>query len=383
MEFHVTVVAEDERVESELSQQLAQAIAQQAKVRITLSSKVDAPEEWGNILFIDSKIQNLHPFLQELDRSQRALFLIVSDQEVISPEILALLEEEHVDDVLVRPFRSLEVFGKIRHYQQILLWEEVKKLSYSFTEVLGRLQDDVKLAERIQKNKAPLRFPDVKGFQVSSRYLAGMKSGGDYFDLAESKTANQMSIILSDSSSYGLTSAMLSVLMRVTMKLTADQLRSCHETLEKIREEIVLTLSEKDRLSIFYGIVSRKDYKLRYLNFGSSRAYYAPHEGHFSVLGSHGDAITQTSGTLGLEEKEVSLSPQSRLVVVSDGFIDSAGGGESFLKVLDEFRGKSANDLLNELAFQVKSRFQEPEDMPAQDCTALVFDADAKLLRAV
>lgn len=381
MLFHFTVVANQETDELELSQQLQYAIASMVDVRISQASRLSDVKEWGQILMIDSSLKNLHELLNGLDRSEKAVFLVVPEEYSHDPEIMTILDAELVDDVLIQPFRTLEVLSKIRHYQQILLWDEVKQLSASFNHVLGQLQEDVKLAERIQKSKFPLRFPNVKGFDVSSRYLVGMKSGGDFFDLAEAKNGNQMSIILSDSSSYGLSSAILSVLMRVAMKLTANELRSCNDTLEKIWEEVALSLNEKDRLSLFYAIVSRKDYRLNYLNFGSSRAFYAPSRGQFRILDSQGEAITQKSGFVRLQENQVALEPDSRLVLLSDGFIEAVGGQKAVLDVLEKYRDQQSKDLLNELVFQVKAQFHEPDEMPVQDCTALVFDADAKLLR--
>jgi hypothetical protein len=116
---------------------------------------------------------------------------------------------------------------------------------------------------------------------------------------------------------------------------------------------------------------------------GSSRAFYAPHDSGFSVLKFHEGPITQVSGSLALQENEVLLAPKSRLVLVSDGFIEATGGDASMIQLLEKFREVQAKDLLNELAFRVKSQGQATEDMPAQDCTALVFDADPKLMRAV
>src|SRR2546430_7658660 len=56
-----------------------------------------------------------------------------------SDETPKLWLEEKVDDVLVHPFRALDVLGKLRNYQQILKWDEVARLNSSFKEVLERL----------------------------------------------------------------------------------------------------------------------------------------------------------------------------------------------------------------------------------------------------
>jgi serine/threonine protein phosphatase PrpC len=75
------------------------------------------------------------------------------------------------------------------------------------------------------------------------------------------------------------------------------------------------------------------------------------------------------------------LNPEDRLVLVSDGFCEVAGGQKALNQLLNSFRNADAKDLLNELVFIVKRRFTDPEDMAEQDCSALVFDIDSKILR--
>ena len=78
-----------------------------------------------------------------------------------------------------------------------------------------------------------------------------MKAGGDHFDLAESKDGQQLSLLLSDSSSYGLSSAVLSTVMRVMVRLSSEESRSAVETVGRIQEEFKATLTEKDGFRFF------------------------------------------------------------------------------------------------------------------------------------
>ena len=169
--------------------------------------------------------------------------------------------------------------------------------------------------------------------------------------------------------------------MRVTMKLSVEEVRSSAETVRRIQEELKATLTERDKLSLFYGVVSRKDYRLRYLNLGSSAAFYAPPGKGFVELKSGGGAITSKTPDLALQDSEVALEPSGRLALISDGFAEVVGGNEKVRELLDEFRERDAKDALNEMVFQVKKQFVEEDDMPAQDCTGVIFDLDARLIR--
>jgi hypothetical protein len=80
---------------------------------------------------------------------------------------------------------------------------------------------------------------------------------------------------------------------------------------------------------------------------------------------------------------EITLEPEGRLALISDGFVESAGGPAAALAILQEFRLREPADFVNELVFRVKSKLTEEADMPAQDCTAVVLDVDARVLRQV
>jgi serine phosphatase RsbU (regulator of sigma subunit) len=340
--------------------------------------------EDGQLVFIDSRHPRLDQVVREIPREGRSLVLLHSEGEALP----AAFAEGRVDDLLLFPLRSLELLSKLRQHEQMRLWEQVSRMNEALSGVIERLREDMSVAERLQKARLPVRFPEIKGFKVTSRYLAGLKSGGDYFDLAESSDGRQLALILTDSSSYGLSSAVVSSIVRVASRLSVEQSRSVRELVRAFYEELLTPLGPSDRLSLFYGVLSRKDYVLRYLNLGSSRAFHRSGGGKFTVLASQGGPLSQGSrhslGSVPLQEASVSLAPSDRLVLVSDGYLELLGGEDQARELLDRFAEKPAEDLLNELAFQMKSRLANPrEELPAQDSSALVFDVDGKVMRLV
>lgn len=375
MALSFTVFAKNAETEEQLAAEFKSAV-----VGFSELSSLRAPE-LGQLILVDEDYPGLHGFLEELsrsgDRRGRAVFLVVPDVNEVPEELLA----GRVDDLLVRPFRSLEVLSKVRHMQQILLWDEVHEMNASFSEMIEQLRGDLKLAERLQKSKLPMRFTDLRGFKVVHRYLAGLKPGGDHFEVVESKDGQQLSLLLSDTSSYGLSSAVLSTVMRVMIRLNSEESRSAAETVRKIREELMATLTEKDRLSLFYGIVSRRDYKLRFVNLGSSSAFYAPPGREFKELPSQGSAVTAAGLDTGAQDLEIALEPQGRLALISDGFVESVGGAQALCELMTRLRSNEAADSVNEMVFRVKKNFHEEDELPNQDCTAVVFDLDSRLIR--
>jgi serine phosphatase RsbU (regulator of sigma subunit) len=333
---------------------------------------------WGAMVLVDSEHPDLERILDSIDRHGRSVFLIWTDD--MEDWDWGAEYADRVDDLILHPFRKIELQSKFRLHQHLRLWSEVGDLHRSFNDLLAGLDEDVKLAERLQKARLPNRFPAVRGLQIRSRYLAGLK-GGDHFDLAESKDQSRISVLISDSSSFGLSSAFLSVLMRMTMKLSRDEARSSTETVKLISDELMLGLKEKDRLAILYGVLNRKDFKFRYLHLGSTVFLHARKGEPFRILDSQGEALSLANSDVSqYSEKEITLEPEDRIVFLSDGFVEACGGAEKAKAVVDPYREKEPADIMNELAFRVKKEM-DPDGLPDQDCTALVIDIDAKLLR--
>ena len=339
----------------------------------------------GQIVLVDSRHPRLDEVLSAMPREGRSIFLLYVDGEPLP----AAFSEGRVDDLLIFPLRPMDLLGKLRQHEQLRLWEQVSRMNVALEGVVDRLKGDLSVAERLQKARLPVRFPEIKGFHVRCRYLAGTKSGGDYFDLAESSDGKQLALILTDSSSYGLSSAVVSSIVRVASRLTVEQSRSVRELVRAFYEELLVPLGPQDQLSLFYGVLSRRDYVLRYLSLGASRAFHRPAGGTFAMLPAQGGPLSQGSRhSLGsstlLQEGSVQLAASDRLVLLSDGYLELLGGEEKARRALDKYSQSPAEDLLNELAFQTKSRLADPrEELPPHDSTAMVFDVDAKVMRLV
>lgn len=375
----ITVSADSISTEKRWIDALMKILGDEAETYAWNSGHDAGPESWGPILFVDGNRPDLQRFLASVDRHGRSVFLIWSDDSRVWD--WEAEGAERVDDLVVYPFRRAELESKFRLHHHLRMWSEVGELHRSFNELLGALDEDVKLAERLQKARLPNRYPAVRGLRIRSRFLAGLK-GGDHFDLAESKDNSRISILMSDSSSYGLSSAFLSALMRMTMKLSRDEARPAVETVKLIADELMLGLKEKDRLAIFYGILNRKDFRFRYLHLGQTAFFHARKGKGFEIHASHGDPLSiANADPTKFGEKEVVLEPEDRIVLLSDGFIEACGGLVEAKALLDPLRDKDSADLTNELVFRVKRKMVDPEDLPPQDCTSLVFDVDAKLLR--
>mgnify|MGYP001560006479 CR=1 FL=1 len=335
-------------------------------------------EDRAGVYFFNHLDLKCEEKIKALNRKGKAVFLIVQE----GASVPKLWVDGLVDDILVYPFRRLEILGKLRGYQQVLLWEEVTRLNASFSQVVDGLHEDLKLAERLQKARLPQRFPELKGVKLASRYLAGLKPGGDYFEVIEFKEKSRLSIILSDSSSYGLSGMVLAALMQIAFKLGREADLSCADVVRTIAWDLGNTLTEKDQLSLFFGHWHKRESKLQFLRLGNVFAYRASEGDAFQLLPSQGGILKGNEPGLWseLQAEELRLEPKDRLVVASEGFVKLCGGAQQFERLLDQHRQKEPIDALNEMAYQVKKSLSLPDDLPERDCTALVIDVPGNVV---
>ena len=380
MKLEMTVFSADPVKEEDWTRQIRSALQNWVDADVKAGSKSD---EVGQIIFVDGTdhltgFNQSQKMIDELfskyDRRGRVLFLVVDEDIKDFPTPLL---ESKVDDVILRPFRPLELLSKIQNYEQHVLWAELSQINATFSEVLAHLQSDLELAERLQKAKLPRRFGDVKGLEIAHRYLVGSRSGGDYFDLAETQDRSSLSLVLSHSSSYGLCNAVLSVLMRVCLKVTVDQLErvgATNDVVKKIYEEVLLTLGEKEFFSIFFATLSRKDGLLRFTFLGEGALYYAPPGQSFEYYPPMCQVISKAAVVPDLGESQIQVQPQGRLILCSGGVVTQLGGIDEISKLLEMNQAKQLDDIVNEFTFQIKSKLEGDDEMPSRDCTVLAMN---------
>lgn len=329
------------------------------------------------LVFVDGGIPNLSSFLKDR-KSLGGVFILVNCSSRMA---LESWKKRKIDDFILSPFRSAEIEARIRFYQDLLNWEKVSQLNERFGTLIAHLKDHVQVAKRLHAHliPEPNRLPQVEGLGVGSRYLAGWKSGGDYFDLTENPETRNVSFFVTDSSSYGLSSTVISFLMKSAAKLSASAPQSCHMLLRLLYDELVSVLGEKDHLSIFFGIFLRTEMQLRFLNLGGTQAFLARKNQRFQTLPGVQSPLQKSLREIP-SEHELKVDPEDRILILSDGFVEGLGGVSETLSILDAFREKKSRELLDELVFQMKSQLNE-DDLPTQDCTALLLDVDSNVVR--
>lgn len=338
-------------------------------------------------LFLLSDMEALR-VVAECDADARPTLVAVSPE---GSKLPASFSEGHVDDLLVLPLRALDVDRILRAHVQVQALKAIEQTSRAVPALVEKLQEDIQLAQKIQRRLIREKFPAMGGLSVKSKYWCGLKAGGDYFDVFEFPDGEHVGIILSDSSTYGLSTNFIGSLMQFSVHVTQDDLSDPSRIVRALYGKIAGEMKEKDRFSVFYGVLSRKTYQLRYVDCGQVFAALRGVDGKVtSVTTGENPPLTKEQGTIPAF-REVALEPGDRFLLTSDGWAESLG--RPVPELLDKFLNEplDAQELMNEMAFHLRKgvvkHFElddaEEEDfpMPPQDCSVLLFDLAKNVLR--
>lgn len=372
-DFHISVVGRNHQIDSEWVNELN-------TIRKSLGGDAiggpASPHEHNPsaLVLIDQKRKGWQDWVKDFDRNEKSLVLVIEDHDFVpTKKDLAL-----VDDILVAPFRAGELLSLCKHHQERML---ISKASQEIQHAEEQMAYANESLERILKAHTPRRFTGIKGIHVMSKHLSGLKPGGDYFDIFESNKKDFINLLLVDSSNYGISSAVLGMILSSSAKLASDHHLSTSDWVRAIYREIQVTLGDSGHFSVFFGRINRKDFSLHYQLFGSIETFVVDAQGLSARLEKSGDILKQDTELQTTSEKVIQLNPKDRLVMLSDGFVSGVGGEHALMQVFNQKLNQEPFALVNELTYLIKSKLKPGETFPGEDCSAIVLDIEHRVLR--
>jgi len=242
---------------------------------------------------------------------------------------------------------------------------------------MAQISNDMKMLSQVQKSLVPTEIPNIPGFEISRKFLYGSKSGGDYFDIFEHEDKLKFGLLVASSSGYAMSALFLSLIMKVSPALGARKGHTPDKILQQIAEEVKKLATLQDTTSVFYGVIDRRDFTLKFCSAGKMDAYYLAPQKPIQVLKSTNSAFgRQFSEKLKLASIE--LEPKSRICIITEG-LSEVLGAESIVKIITDNAKNAVHDLRNELLFQAqrKSNLEEP----LRDQTVVVVEVKNQVIK--
>jgi serine phosphatase RsbU (regulator of sigma subunit)/ketosteroid isomerase-like protein len=229
-----------------------------------------------------------------------------------------------------------------------------------------RVEQELRVARRIQRASLPKEVPELAGWQITPYYQPAREVGGDFYDfhlLPESR----LGLVVGDATGKGVPAALVMSTTCGMLRLAAQSHSSPGQMLRGVNEVLYPNLPSNMFVTCFYAILDPKSGHLLYANAGHDLPY----------LHRNGDAeeLRARGMPLGLmpamsyEEKETILDSGEAALLYSDGLVeahDSEGDmfGVPRLRALIAEHGekRSLGELLLEELYSFAGERWEQED---------------------
>ena len=223
----------------------------------------------------------------------------------------------------------------------------------------ARVQEEIRLAARIQTDLLPGAPPEVPGYEIAGVNHPAQAVGGDYYDFIPLGDG-RIAICLGDVSGKGLPASLLMANLQATLRGQALLDASPLDCVRRANRLLWGSTSPEKFATLFYGSLDPGTHELRYVNAGQEIPIVLTCRPEPTLLDTGGVALGVVE-EFDFEEGVVKLDPGDTLVVVSDGITEAMNARdeqferERLRHVLQEMRGQNARMILERLIAEVRS----------------------------
>ncbi len=260
------------------------------------------------------------------------------------------------EDYLTKPFESEELLARV---QAVL---RTKKLYNQLMEAYALIDRERDTIAQIQKSLICKELPTIPGFNFFADYQASAKASGDYYDFIRIDDEH-LGVLVADVSGHGSPAAVIMAMMRVLLRSFLSKVHSPKEALETLNSTLCENQESGHFITAFYGVIHLPSRNMKYASAGHNPPLLIEYETEvFQRLDTQKGFPLMIHCQNEIEEREILLPKNSKLVCYTDGLTEARGKGTDMYG-LDRLAkksivlGKSQN--ANELGLALKKSAED------------------------
>jgi sigma-B regulation protein RsbU (phosphoserine phosphatase) len=236
-------------------------------------------------------------------------------------------------------------------------------------------EQELQRAREIQQSLLPKQIPQLPGFEVAGAWRPARMVSGDYYDILR-LGENQLGICIADVVGKGVSAALLMANVQAAVRAYASNSNSSASLCEKVNKLLCENIATGKFVTFFYGVLDSETRTFQYCNAGHLYPILVSHG--LSKMLDAGGAVLGVFPAWEYKDSMISLEPQDRLMLFTDGITEAEGanaqefGVDSVASYAQLNSRKSAQELSNGLLAQVSTFC---EDHFQDDATVVVVAA--------
>jgi len=245
---------------------------------------------------------------------------------------------------------------------------------YEKEQTLVRMQEEVRLASKIQLELLPQKAPLIPGYEVAGKTIPAQQVGGDYFDFIP-VDEHRWAICLGDVTGKGLPASLLMANLQATLRSQTLVKASPRICLERSNQLLFQSTSPEKFATLFYGILDTQNHQFIFSNAGHDNPFFLTANKEPRRLKTGGIPLGMI-GQFVFEEETIPFEPDGALVIYSDGVTEAMNaqeemfGEQSIADVLSRNPGATPGELIDRLVGAVQKHVAGHP--PSDDITLVV-----------
>ena len=183
-----------------------------------------------------------------------------------------------------------------------------------------RVEQDLRVARRIQQASLPKEVPEVQGWQINPHYQPAREVGGDFYDFLELEDG-RLGMVVGDATGHGVPAALVMSTTCGMLRAVALSVDSPGKVLARVNEALSARIPPSMFVTCFYAILEPKSGRLLYANAGHDLPYLRRGWGA-EELRARGMPLGLMPG-MSYEEKEIVLDAGEGVLFYSDGLVEA------------------------------------------------------------
>jgi predicted ester cyclase len=184
-----------------------------------------------------------------------------------------------------------------------------------------RVEQELRVARRIQQASLPKEVPTVEGWEISPHYQPAREVGGDFYDF-HLLSEGRLGLVVGDATGKGVPAALVMSTTCGMLRLAAQSPSSSPgEMLGRVNEALFPYIPPNMFVTCFYSVLDPESGRLVYANAGHDLPY-VQRGGAAEELRARGMPLGLMPG-MSYEEKEMVLDAGEGVLFYSDGLVEA------------------------------------------------------------
>jgi sigma-B regulation protein RsbU (phosphoserine phosphatase) len=200
-----------------------------------------------------------------------------------------------------------------------------------------RIQRQLELAADVQRRMLPSRLPQLKGVDLSARYVPSFELGGDFYDFIE--LHGNLGVVVGDVVGKGVAAALLMASVRSALRAHAQEVYDLDAVVSKVNQALCRDTLDNEFATLWYGVLDPITLRLTYCCAGHDPTLVVRVPTHRAPSPADIDELSVGGMVLGIDRSQryqravYDMQPRDVMIAYTDGVTDATNfSGEKFGK---------------------------------------------------